>query len=90
MNILLTNLPQEFETKEYTTPDYIKHFERYPPLGLMAIAANVDPRHTVKILDVSVPGFSIEETIQWRAPLSWQGQKPALYRLSRYNLWPGR
>ena len=65
MNILLTNLPQEFETKEYTTPDYIKHFERYPPLGLMAIAADVAPRHTIKILDVSVPGFSVEETIQY-------------------------
>ncbi|MDP2916654.1 MAG: radical SAM protein [Dehalococcoidia bacterium] len=65
MNILLTNLPRESGTKEYTTPDYIKNFERYPPLGLMAIAANIDPSHTVKILDLSVPRYSIEETIKY-------------------------
>ncbi|MBU2534897.1 MAG: B12-binding domain-containing radical SAM protein [Chloroflexi bacterium] len=65
MNILLTNIPQEFETKEYTTPDYIKSFERYPPLGLMAIAADVDSMHTIKILDVSVPALSVEETIEY-------------------------
>jgi len=65
MKILLINLPREGETKEYTTPDYIKDFERYPPLGLMAIAAGVDPRHSIKILDVSVPNYSIEETVEY-------------------------
>lgn len=64
MKILLTNLPQEHETKEYTTPDYIKSFERYPPLGLMAVAAKIDSRHTVEILDVSIPNYSIEDTIE--------------------------
>ena len=66
MRILLTNLPRESETRDYTTREYLlTDFSRYPPLGLLAIAADVEPRHSIKVLDVIVANMSIQDTIQY-------------------------
>ena len=66
MKILLMNLPRESETIDYTTREYLlTDFSRYPPLGLLAIAANVNHRHTIKVIDVIVKNLSIRDTIQF-------------------------
>lgn len=45
MRILLTNLPRESEAKDYTTREYLlTDFSRLLPLGLLAIAADVNPK----------------------------------------------
>jgi len=66
MKILLMNLPRESETKDYTTPNYLlEDFAAYPPLGLLAIAADVNPKHSIKVLDVIVKNMSIEDTVRY-------------------------
>ena len=66
MRILLTNLPRESETKDYTTREYLlSDFSRLLPLGLLAIAANVNPKHSLKVLDVTVKNMSIEDTVRY-------------------------
>ena len=65
MKILLVTLPREGEAIDYTTRDYLlTDFSKYPPLGLMAIATKVDPRHQVKLYDANIKAFSVEETLQ--------------------------
>ena len=65
MKILLMNVPREGEVTEFSTPEYLSDsFFRYPPLGLLAIAAEVDPRHEIKILDTEIKNLSLDETIQ--------------------------
>jgi len=66
MKILLCNLPTESEARDYTTREYLLvDYTKYPPLGLLAIAADVNPKHSVKVLDVIVKNMSIESTIQY-------------------------
>jgi len=64
MKILLINLPRIFETKDFTTPDYfLDDFVKYPPLGLLAVAAGVSFAHDVEILDTATRAMSLEEII---------------------------
>lgn len=64
MNIMLVNLPKDGEVKDVATPDYLLYdFMNYPPLGLLAIAADVDPRHSVEVLDSPSRRMSIEEIV---------------------------
>ena len=66
MKILLMNLPRESQTKDYTTPAYLlEDFVTYPPLGLLAIAADVNPKHSIKVLDVIAKNMSIEDTVRY-------------------------
>lgn len=66
MKILLINLPTEGKTKDFTTRDYLlTDFARYPPLGLLAIAAEINPRHSVKVLDVIANNMSIDKIVSY-------------------------
>jgi len=66
MKILLLNLPRDSETKDYTTQEYfLTDFIRYPPLGLLAIAADIDQEHSVRVLDVVIKNMSIEDTVKY-------------------------
>ncbi len=66
MKILLVSPPRDSKVKDYTTPEYIvADFMRYPPLGLLAISANVDKRHSIKVLDANCPNMSIEDIVQY-------------------------
>ncbi|KKS56669.1 MAG: Radical SAM domain protein [Candidatus Magasanikbacteria bacterium GW2011_GWA2_42_32] len=66
MKILLTNLPKQFETKDFTTPDYfLDNFMKYPPLGLLAIATGVDQKHSLEILDTTVKETSLEDIVAY-------------------------
>lgn len=65
MKILLTNLPRHFETKDFTTPDYfLDNFMKYPPLGLLSIATDVDKKHTLEIFDATVKNLTLEEVLK--------------------------
>ena len=64
LNILLISLPREGEVDLFLTPDYfLNDFMRYPPLGLLAIAAGVKPSHRVDVLDAAVRDMTIDETV---------------------------
>jgi len=66
MKILLINLPRAFETEDFTTPDYFLHdFVKYPPLGLMAIAADVNLKHSIEVLDTAVRDMSLEKVVEY-------------------------
>jgi radical SAM superfamily enzyme YgiQ (UPF0313 family) len=66
MKILLINLPKFFEAKDFTTPDYfVDNFMKYPPLGLLAIAAGIDKRHSLKILDTVEREMSLQRIIDY-------------------------
>lgn len=55
-------LPREGESLDYTTRDYLlTDFSKYPPLGLMAIATQVDRRHEISIYDPGVQAHTIED-----------------------------
>ena len=65
MKILLTNLPRQFETKDFTTPDYfLDNFMKYPPLGLLSIATDVDKKHSLEIFDATVKNLTLEEMLK--------------------------
>jgi radical SAM superfamily enzyme YgiQ (UPF0313 family) len=65
MKILLINLPIEGEVQENTTPDYLLYdFMNFPPLGLMAIATGINPKHELKLLDVSSKRWNINDTLE--------------------------
>lgn len=64
MHIILINLPKDGEVRDVATPDYLLYdFMNYPPLGLLAIAANVDRRHTVEIIDAPTYGMDIDDVV---------------------------
>lgn len=66
MRILLITLPKEEEVVESNTPDYLLYdFANYPPSALMAIAADVNPRHSIKILDSATKNMSIKEVVDY-------------------------
>lgn len=66
MKILLINLPKDSEVKDFSTREYfLTDFMRHPPLGLLAIAAGINERHSVKVLDVTVKGMSIDEAVSY-------------------------
>lgn len=66
MKILLIVTPKEGECVEGTTPSYLLYdFASYPPMGLLAIAADIDSRHTVKVLDAATKNLSIAEVVAY-------------------------
>lgn len=66
MRILLATLPREGETKDYTTREYLlTDFSRLLPLGLLAIAADVNPKHSIQVLDVTVKNMTIDDTVRY-------------------------
>lgn len=66
MRILLINLPRQFETRDFTTPDYfLDNFMKYPPLGLLAIATGVDKKHSLEILDTTVKNMPLEQIVSY-------------------------
>jgi radical SAM superfamily enzyme YgiQ (UPF0313 family) len=66
MKILLINLPREGEVKDVATPDYLLYdFMNYPPLGLLAIASEVDPKHSLQILDIPTKNMNMEEVVEY-------------------------
>lgn len=65
MKILLINLPNHSETKDYTCPNYFFDLMRYPPLGLLAIATGVDPKHQLEILDTALKKLSFDEIVEY-------------------------
>ncbi|PIQ99609.1 MAG: hypothetical protein COV66_10675 [Nitrospinae bacterium CG11_big_fil_rev_8_21_14_0_20_45_15] len=66
MKILLITTPKEGECVEGATPAYLLYdFSNYPPLGLLAIAANVDSRHELEVLDTVTKNMSIAETVEY-------------------------
>jgi radical SAM superfamily enzyme YgiQ (UPF0313 family) len=83
MRILLISLPAEGKTQDFTTPDYIfADFMRYPPMGLLAIATGLDPRHTVKVIDFASTKTTIEEAA--RICLEWQPDLLGVSVVTRY------
>lgn len=66
MHIQLINLPREGETRCWETRDYLlTDFSKYPPLGLMAIATEIDRRHhDVRLCDANIKGWTIAQTVQ--------------------------
>ena len=62
MKILLINLPRQFETKDFTMPDYfLDNLMQYPPLGLLAIATEINSKHSLEILDTTVKDMTLKE-----------------------------
>ena len=60
MKILLVYPPKEGEVPESLQPSYVSYdFSNFPPMGILAIAANVDPRHDLKVLDCLTRKMSI-------------------------------
>lgn len=52
--------------RDVATPDYLLYdFMNYPPLGLLAIAAGVDPRHTLTVLDSTTRNMSIDDVVRY-------------------------
>jgi radical SAM superfamily enzyme YgiQ (UPF0313 family) len=53
-------------TLDYTTSKYfLNKSVKYPPLGLLTIAAHIDRnKHEVKVVDIISEGYSIDETIE--------------------------
>ena len=65
MKILLLLPPSEGEVTEFNAANYIiSDFAHYPPLGLLAIATGIDPKHTVKVLDSVTKKMSIDEVME--------------------------
>lgn len=64
MKILLINAPREGEVAEYSAPEYLSYdFANYPPMGLLAIAADVDARHNLKVVDTVTKNMTIDDVI---------------------------
>ena len=65
VKILLLSPPREGEVSEYSSTDYTTYdFFNYPPLGLLAIAAEVDSRHAIKVLDAVTKNMSIDDVVE--------------------------
>ncbi len=65
VKILLLSPPREGEVSEYSSTDYTTYdFFNYPPLGLLAIAAEVDSRHAIKVLDPVTKNMSIDDVVE--------------------------
>jgi anaerobic magnesium-protoporphyrin IX monomethyl ester cyclase len=66
MKILLVYPPKEGEVSEFITADFVNDDAyNYPPMGLLAIAANVDPRHSLKVLDCCTQKLLIDDTVNF-------------------------
>jgi anaerobic magnesium-protoporphyrin IX monomethyl ester cyclase len=63
MKILLAISPSEGEVTTFSAPEFLKDFSVYPPLGLLAIATNVDPKHEIKILDCDAKNYGIQDVV---------------------------
>ena len=66
MKILLLSLPRDGECQDNLTPKYIMvDFMNYPPLGLLAIAAGVDRRHDLEVLDSDNHRITIDQVVEY-------------------------
>ena len=66
MKVLLITAPREGEVTEFISPNILSYdMLHYPPLGLLAIAAEVDPRHELKVLDTVTKNMTIQESINY-------------------------
>ena len=66
MKILLVYPPKEGEVPDSLQPSYVSYdFSTFPPMGILAIAANVDPRHDLKVLDCLTKKMSIDDTVNF-------------------------
>ncbi len=78
MDILLINLPREGEIINNTTPKYFLYdFMNYPPLGLLAIAASVDKKHQLQVLDTITKNMTIDDIVKYI-----ENQKPDVLGIS--------
>ena len=65
MKVLLLLPPKEGEVAEFVGAEYMTYdFYNYPPLGLLAIAAEVDPKHTLKVIDTVTKNLSLDDVIE--------------------------
>ena len=64
--IVLSTLPLEGESINWTTPPYFDptRVNKYMPLGILSLASNLPKKHEVVILDPSSNGWTIDETIE--------------------------
>ena len=61
---------QEGEVPDSLQPSYVSYdFSTFPPMGILAIAANVDPRHDLKVLDCLTKKMSIDDTVNFNSGL---------------------
>lgn len=66
MKVLLITAPRDGEVTEFISPNILSYdMLHYPPLGLLAIAAEVDPRHELKVLDTVTKNMTIQESINY-------------------------
>ena len=66
MKILLINAPREGEVAEFTAPNFLGNdFFHMPPLGLLAIAAEVNPLHDLKVFDPVTKNMSIQDVVRY-------------------------
>jgi anaerobic magnesium-protoporphyrin IX monomethyl ester cyclase len=66
MKILLVYPPREGEVRELITAEFVNYdFFNFPPMGILAIAANVHPRHDLKVLDCLTRKMSIDDTVNY-------------------------
>ena len=65
MKVMLTTLPDEGQTVDYTTASFHRpKAVKYMPLGILAVASGISPRHEVCILDTASKGLSIRQTLK--------------------------
>ena len=66
MKILWITAPREGEVTEFSAPNIVSYdMFHYPPLGLLAIAAEVDPRHELKVLDTVTKDMTLQESVNY-------------------------
>ena len=66
MKILLITAPREGEVTEFSAPNIVSYdMFNYTPLGLLAIAAEVDPRHKLKVLDTVTKDMTLQESVNY-------------------------
>ena len=66
IKVLLITAPRDGEVTEFISPNILSYdMLHYPPLGLLAIAAEVDPRHELKVLDTVTKNMTIQESINY-------------------------
>jgi len=70
LKIILTTSPKEGETVLNCNPKYVLNdFIKYPPLSLLSIVRNVDPKHEIILYDANEYSFaSLMENIAREKP----------------------
>ena len=66
MKILLINAPREGEVAVFSGPNFLGNdFFHMPPLGLLAIAAEVNPLHDLKVFDPVTKNMPIQDVVRY-------------------------